>query len=41
MIVDIEVERERPELMAALKRWIAAEPAIQRRGTSRATATSC
>jgi Lrp/AsnC family leucine-responsive transcriptional regulator len=29
MIVDIEVERERPELMAALKRWIAAEPAIQ------------
>jgi Lrp/AsnC family leucine-responsive transcriptional regulator len=29
MIVDIEVERERPELMAVLKRWIAAEPAIQ------------
>jgi Lrp/AsnC family transcriptional regulator, leucine-responsive regulatory protein len=29
MIVDIEVERERPELMAALKRWIGAEPAIQ------------
>lgn len=29
MIVDIEVERERPELMASLKRWIAAEPAIQ------------
>lgn len=29
MIVDIEVERERPELMALLKRWIAAEPAIQ------------
>lgn len=29
LIVDIEVERERPELMAGLKRWIAAEPAIQ------------
>src|ERR1700750_1242016 len=29
MIVDIEVERERPELMAVLKRWIAAEPAVQ------------
>ena len=29
MIVDIEVERERPELMAVLKRWIAAEAAIQ------------
>jgi len=29
MIVDIEVERERPELMGVLKRWIAAEPAIQ------------
>jgi len=29
MIVDIEVERERPELMAVLKRWIAAERAIQ------------
>ena len=29
LIVDIEVERERPELMAVLKRWIAAEPAIQ------------
>ncbi len=29
MIVDIEVERERPELMAVLKRWIAAEPPIQ------------
>ncbi|WP_266159585.1 Lrp/AsnC family transcriptional regulator [Dyella silvatica] len=29
MIVDIEVERERPELMVSLKRWIAAEPAIQ------------
>lgn len=29
MIVDIEVERERPELLASLKRWIATEPAIQ------------
>src|SRR5215475_12283713 len=29
VIVDIEVERERPELMATLKRWVAAEPAIQ------------
>jgi Lrp/AsnC family transcriptional regulator, leucine-responsive regulatory protein len=29
LIVDIEVERERPELMAVLKRWIADEPAIQ------------
>jgi len=29
MIVDVEVERERPELMAVLKRWIAGEPAIQ------------
>jgi Lrp/AsnC family transcriptional regulator, leucine-responsive regulatory protein len=29
MIVDVEVERERPELMAVLKRWIAAEVAIQ------------
>jgi Lrp/AsnC family leucine-responsive transcriptional regulator len=29
LIVDIEVERERPELMAVLKRWIAAESAIQ------------
>ena len=29
MIVDIEVERERPELMAVLKRWIGAEPAVQ------------
>jgi DNA-binding Lrp family transcriptional regulator len=29
VIVDIEVERERPELMAVLKRWIDAEPAIQ------------
>jgi Lrp/AsnC family transcriptional regulator, leucine-responsive regulatory protein len=29
MIVDIEVERERPELLAVLKRWIADEPAIQ------------
>lgn len=29
MIVDVEVERERPELLASLKRWIAAEPCIQ------------
>jgi DNA-binding Lrp family transcriptional regulator len=29
LIVDIEVERERPELLAVLKRWIAEEPAIQ------------
>jgi Lrp/AsnC family leucine-responsive transcriptional regulator len=29
LIVDVEVERERPELMAVLKRWIADEPAIQ------------
>jgi Lrp/AsnC family transcriptional regulator, leucine-responsive regulatory protein len=29
LIVDVEVERERPELMAVLKRWIAAQPAIQ------------
>lgn len=29
MIVDIEVERERPELLASLKHWIATEPAIQ------------
>jgi DNA-binding Lrp family transcriptional regulator len=29
MIVDIEVERERPELLAAFKRWVGAEPAIQ------------
>jgi Lrp/AsnC family leucine-responsive transcriptional regulator len=29
LIVDIEVERERPELMAVLKRWIADEPSIQ------------
>jgi len=29
MIVDVEVERERPELMASLKQWIATEPCIQ------------
>jgi len=29
MIVDVEVERERPELLASLKQWITAEPAIQ------------
>jgi Lrp/AsnC family transcriptional regulator, leucine-responsive regulatory protein len=27
--VDVEVERERPELLASLKQWIAAEPCIQ------------
>jgi DNA-binding Lrp family transcriptional regulator len=29
VIVDVEVERERPELLHALRQWIAAEPAIQ------------
>jgi DNA-binding Lrp family transcriptional regulator len=29
VIVDIEVERDRPELVALLKRWLNAEPAIQ------------
>jgi DNA-binding Lrp family transcriptional regulator len=29
MIVDVEVERERPELLASLKQWIAAQPFIQ------------
>jgi Lrp/AsnC family leucine-responsive transcriptional regulator len=29
MIVDVEVERERPELLASLKQWIAVEPCIQ------------
>ena len=29
LIVDVELERERPELMAAFKQWIEAEPAIQ------------
>ncbi|WP_266172039.1 Lrp/AsnC family transcriptional regulator [Dyella subtropica] len=29
LIVDVEVERERPELLASLKQWIATEPAIQ------------
>lgn len=29
LIVDVEVERERPELLASLKQWIAAEPAVQ------------
>lgn len=29
LIVDVEVERERPELLASLKQWIAAEPMIQ------------
>lgn len=29
MIVDVEVERERPELLASLKHWIANEPCVQ------------
>lgn len=29
MIVDVEVERERPELLASLKQWIVTEPCIQ------------
>lgn len=29
VIVDVEVERERPELLVRLKQWIAAEPAVQ------------
>lgn len=29
LIVDVEVERERPELLVSLKTWISAEPAIQ------------
>jgi DNA-binding Lrp family transcriptional regulator len=29
VIVDVEVERERPELLHALKQWIGTEPAIQ------------
>ncbi|SEJ33672.1 DNA-binding transcriptional regulator, Lrp family [Frateuria terrea] len=29
VIVDVEVERERPELLVRLKQWIGAEPAIQ------------
>ncbi|WP_207480696.1 Lrp/AsnC family transcriptional regulator [Arenibaculum pallidiluteum] len=29
MIVDVELERERPELLAAFRRWLAAEPAVQ------------
>lgn len=29
VLVDVEVEREHPELLAPLKRWIEAEPAIQ------------
>jgi len=29
MIVDVEVERERPELLASLKQWIVSEPCIQ------------
>jgi DNA-binding Lrp family transcriptional regulator len=29
LIVEVEVERERPELLASLKQWIGAEPMIQ------------
>jgi DNA-binding Lrp family transcriptional regulator len=29
LIVDVDVERERPELLSSLKQWIAAEPMIQ------------
>lgn len=29
MIVEVEVERERPELLRGFKDWLAAEPAIQ------------
>jgi DNA-binding Lrp family transcriptional regulator len=29
VITDLEVERERPELLASLRQWIAAEPTIQ------------
>jgi DNA-binding Lrp family transcriptional regulator len=29
VIVELEVERERPELLVTLKRWVAAEAAIQ------------
>jgi DNA-binding Lrp family transcriptional regulator len=29
MIVDVEVERERPELLASLKQWVATEPCVQ------------
>lgn len=29
LIVEIEVERERPELLASLKQWISSEPMIQ------------
>jgi len=29
MIVDVEVESERPELLSAFKAWLAAEPAVQ------------
>jgi len=29
VIADLEVERERPELLTSLRQWIAAEPAIQ------------
>ncbi|RVT96404.1 Lrp/AsnC family transcriptional regulator [Rhodovarius crocodyli] len=29
LLLDIELERERPELLASFKRWIVAEPAVQ------------
>lgn len=29
MIVDVEIERERPELLAAFRRWLRDEPAVQ------------
>ncbi|GLQ87482.1 Lrp/AsnC family transcriptional regulator [Dyella flagellata] len=29
MIVEVEVERERPELLASLKQWVTVEPMIQ------------
>lgn len=29
VITDLELERERPELLASLRQWIAAEPTIQ------------
>lgn len=29
MIVDVELERERPELLAGFKRWLATEEAVQ------------
>jgi Lrp/AsnC family leucine-responsive transcriptional regulator len=29
IIVDVELERERPELLVGFKRWLAAEPSVQ------------